>query len=213
MKKTIFSLITLLFSISINAATFDFAGYADTSLQDDNNTSFSEGVFTTSTEDGITLNVSGTAYYNSTWNNAYGYLDEGNAGLGLCRATNCAGTSDDNVNDGEKLVLDFGQVVSLGETVFKNKDHGANFGGSIQLSVDGGAATTLNLSLSNILDLSSFTGKVFEFYNLLGDSGTDDFYINTMSVSAVPIPAAVFLFAPAMIGLLGLRRKTNVTAA
>jgi len=34
-----------------------------------------------------------------------------------------------------------------------------------------------------------------------------------MNVSAVPIPAAAFLFAPALIGFMGLRRKTNVSAA
>jgi hypothetical protein len=213
MNKTIFSLITLLFSMSISAATFNFAGYADSNLKDDNNTSFSEGVFTSSTEDGITLNVSGTSFYNNTWNNAFGYLDAGHAGLGLCKTRNCAGKTDDNVNDGEKLVLDFGQVVTLGETTFKNKDHGANFGGNIELSVDGVFASTLNLNLANILDLSAFTGQVFEFYNLIADKGTDDFYINTMNVSAVPIPAAAFLFAPALIGFMGLRRKTNVSAA
>jgi len=121
MNKITFSLITLLFSMGVNAATFDFAGYADTNLKDDNNTDFSEGVFTTATEDGITLNVSGTSYYSSSWHSAYGYLDEGSAGLGLCKTQNCAGTTDDNVNDGEKLVLDFGQIVSLGETTFKKR--------------------------------------------------------------------------------------------
>ena len=33
-----------------------------------------------------------------------------------------------------------------------------------------------------------------------------------VSVSAVPVPAALFLFAPALLGLLGMRRKTAVAA-
>ena len=33
-----------------------------------------------------------------------------------------------------------------------------------------------------------------------------------VSVSAVPVPAALFLFAPALLGLLGLRRKNAVAA-
>ncbi|SFK20547.1 hypothetical protein [Methylophaga sulfidovorans] len=33
-----------------------------------------------------------------------------------------------------------------------------------------------------------------------------------VSVSAVPVPAAVFLFAPALLGFLGLRRKSAVAA-
>ena len=34
----------------------------------------------------------------------------------------------------------------------------------------------------------------------------------SVSVSAVPVPAALFLFAPALLGLLGMRRKTAVAA-
>jgi hypothetical protein len=33
-----------------------------------------------------------------------------------------------------------------------------------------------------------------------------------VSVSAVPVPAALFLFAPALLGFLGMRRKTAVAA-
>jgi len=34
----------------------------------------------------------------------------------------------------------------------------------------------------------------------------------TTAISAVPVPAALFLFAPALLGLMGLRRKTAVAA-
>ena len=34
----------------------------------------------------------------------------------------------------------------------------------------------------------------------------------SFGVSAVPVPAALFLFAPALLGFLGLRRKTAVAA-
>lgn len=193
-----------------SAATFDFAGYADNGVTDDFGTTFSEGVFTQSTEDGITVNVSGSAYYNQQWNSAYGYLDEGHAGLGLCKTASCAGKPDDNVGDGEKLVLDFGQTVNLGQTTFRDKDHGTNFGGFVKLSVDGVFQT--DLYLLGTLDLSAYTGKVFEFYNLTADVGADDFYINTMNVSAVPVPAAAFLFAPALLGFMGLRRKAKNAA-
>ncbi|HEC73606.1 MAG TPA: hypothetical protein ENI26_04440 [Methylophaga aminisulfidivorans] len=33
-----------------------------------------------------------------------------------------------------------------------------------------------------------------------------------VSISAIPVPAALFLFAPALLGLLGLRRKNAVAA-
>jgi len=35
----------------------------------------------------------------------------------------------------------------------------------------------------------------------------------TLSISAVPVPAALFLFAPALLGLLGLRRKASALVA
>ncbi|OUR64787.1 hypothetical protein A9Q79_05710 [Methylophaga sp. 42_25_T18] len=46
-------------------------------------------------------------------------------------------------------------------------------------------------------------------------TGTNDSLggsLDAVSVSAVPIPAAAFLFAPALLGLLGLRRKTTIAS-
>jgi len=37
--------------------------------------------------------------------------------------------------------------------------------------------------------------------------------LDNVSVSAVPLPAALFLFAPALLGFLGLRRKSALAAA
>jgi hypothetical protein len=34
-------------------------------------------------------------------------------------------------------------------------------------------------------------------------------YMDVEGVSAVPVPAAAFLFAPALIGFMGLRRKAT----
>ena len=39
-----------------------------------------------------------------------------------------------------------------------------------------------------------------------------DVFKYDVSVSAVPVPAALFLFAPALLGFLGLRRKSAVAA-
>ncbi len=57
----------------------------------------------------------------------------------------------------------------------------------------------------------SQTRMVFEegalFHNVLGA----DTYVDWAAspVSTVPVPAAVFMFAPALLGLLGLRRKNR----
>jgi hypothetical protein len=210
MKKFILFISTLLLSLSANAATFDFIGYADHGLTDDNGTSYSEGSYSpfVAVEDGITLSVEAYQTFDDgkNWTKTYAYLDEHNAGLGECsiKTTSCG--SEDNVAETEKLVFTFGQKVSLGETVFLNKDHKPYFTGELAFYIDGSFIT--NLSLSNILDLSAYTGSVFEFYNFTEKGWPiDDFYIGSMSVSSVPVPAAAFLFAPALLGLVGLRRK------
>jgi hypothetical protein len=41
----------------------------------------------------------------------------------------------------------------------------------------------------------------------------DTVSFSTLNVSAVPVPAALFMFAPALLGFMGLRRKTGKTVA
>ncbi len=76
--------------------------------------------------------------------------------------------------------------------------------------------------------LTSITGKggainnwtIFEFmvigtgndtlkFAAIGKEDTLGGNLDAVSVSAVPVPAALFLFAPALLGLLGLRRKVQ----
>lgn len=47
----------------------------------------------------------------------------------------------------------------------------------------------------------------------LGDADYDDIIIALQPMSAVPIPAAAFLFAPALLGFMGLRRKAKNSEA
>jgi len=91
-----------------------------------------------------------------------------------------------------------------------NGSHGTTFNGTFDLSIDGGAATSYNLSNIFTLDL---TGKTFDFINLnaLGDiDNRYQFYISSVEVNAVPVPAAAWLFASGILGLAGVagRRTT-----
>ncbi|EGL53115.1 MULTISPECIES: hypothetical protein [Methylophaga] len=68
-------------------------------------------------------------------------------------------------------------------------------------------------------NLYNITGSfVFSAFITAGVYAIDIFGANSgrleysLSVSAVPVPAALFLFAPALLGFLGLRRKTAVAA-
>ena len=51
-------------------------------------------------------------------------------------------------------------------------------------------------------------GAKLAFANLGGDNL--GMILDNVSVSAVPVPAALFLFAPALMGMVGLRRKMKV---
>ena len=53
-------------------------------------------------------------------------------------------------------------------------------------------------------------GAKLAFANLGGDNL--GMILDNVSVSAVPVPAALFLFAPALMGMVGLRRKMKVAA-
>jgi hypothetical protein len=50
------------------------------------------------------------------------------------------------------------------------------------------------------------------YYGLDIINATSNILKYDVSVSAVPVPAALFLFAPALLGFLGLRRKSAVAA-
>lgn len=49
------------------------------------------------------------------------------------------------------------------------------------------------------------------FFDIAGISGGNPLTA-TLSISAVPVPAALFLFAPALLGFFGLRRKATLAA-
>ena len=65
--------------------------------------------------------------------------------------------------------------------------------------VTGGFSATFNI-LAGVLYAVDFT------------TVTSDALSYSMSVSDVPVPAALFLFAPALLGFLGLRRKATLAA-
>jgi len=187
-----------------NAASFDFMALGNSHEQ-------GYASFTHSTG-GITVEASGRSTDGKS--SYFAYLDGGNAGLGVCKildaADQCSPSSDDNVTLDELLRLDFDQTITLSEVVFVNGSHGTTFNGTFDLSIDGGAATSYNLSNIFTLDL---TGKTFDFINLnaLGDiDNRYQFYISSVEVNAVPVPAAAWLFASGILGLAGVagRRTT-----
>ncbi len=215
MKKQLIGLaaLVLIGISSAHAAIFNFAAVAD---GDDSYgigapAGESGAASFTFLKDGISVTTSGFDYLTNT---AYfAYLDEDNAGLGVCKELNsdneCKISSDDNVTLNESLKLVFDRKVTINTTSFRNGNHGTDFTGSFDLTIDS-VSTSTNL-LTHIFS-TSLTGREFVFSNLntgAGDtnSNNEQFYISAMNVSAVPIPAAVWLFGSALLGLAGFSRR------
>jgi hypothetical protein len=72
--------------------------------------------------------------------------------------------------------------------------------------------TSLSIVSLNVLDITyTFSEK---FLGILVGSPLSDGTVTlaVSSVSAVPVPAAAFLFGPALLGFIGLRRRAKLTA-
>ena len=221
MNKLQALLITGLLSLSSVsfASTFNFAAYADgnaagsiaiTGLGEAGYTSFS------ATNAIDSLKVTATATDSFGQRAAYAYLDSkagmpGDAGLGVCSvldgANQCSPSNDDNVTGGEAVKLTFNHLVSIDGLKLKDANHGIDFSGFFDILVDGTMHNNIALSGAP-LEAIGLVGKTFEFFNIGGGVGSQ-FYVNTISVSAVPVPAAGILFASALFGAgaLGRRKK------
>ncbi len=200
------------FSTGAEAAivTFDFAAIAD----GDASYGVPAGEYGASnmtfTKNG--LSVTATAYRAGDPDTTYHpYLDEHHAGLGVCKTLNssdhCSPASDDNVTDDESLVLRFDRAVTIESIRFRNGGHGKRFKSDADfwLRIDGGTDSTY--ALTHLFD-TPLTGTEFVFSNLNGSNKNKYvFYIESMEVQAVPVPAAVWLFGSGLLGLAGVARR------
>ena len=237
MKKLVTFLISLSFlgfAAASNAATvYDFAlegnvheaGYAPFDSDDHGNGDAPHGA-ANGLPGGLSISASNGSGYATNPLDAAGvqiigpastqyeaYMDgksSGNdAGLGVCHTIgSCAGISDDNQMQGEYIAMDFDFTV--GElSLAITGDHAPVADNAIfHYSVDEGlnwlsiGFGTTNSLIENLL-ISGVTKSLD--YTIEGGQ----MYLSSMAVSAVPVPAAVWLFGTAMAGLLGFRRRRN----
>lgn len=161
--------------------------------------------------DGITVTASAT---NSS-GLANPFMDSGNAGLGVCsngfdssgKSTCSTGVgpnqSDDNLQNPETLTLDFGVMVAITNLVIRDLNHNLIINTANAIFING---TGYSTDSSGLLNLAGLVGaKIFDFEGQI--DGTPELYLSTMSVSAVPIPAAAWLFGSALLGFISLSRR------
>lgn len=182
-KKVILGACALVFSQMASAASFDFTGL---------------GTVPTSgysaTDGGITVTV--TAPGEDLWNYT---LD----GLGVSTGFFNLG----GLQNGETLLVSFSEEVTLGSLDMRQWEgpDAVNLnsaGGNISFTTDSCAfCTTETFDLTSLTGLTSFT--------LTGDSFLTVAFLSALDnvqVTAVPVPAAAWLFMSALGGLTGVRR-------
>ena len=116
------------------------------------------------------------------------------------------------------LVADFNSPVDNVSFNFDNQGDNSSHGGttwsafsSNNVLLGSGSLATANGGLYSLLGLSGISRIVWD-NNLTDGRKNWIFVVKTLKfneVSAVPLPPAALLFAPALLGFLGLRRKTK----
>ena len=157
------------------------------------------------------------------------YFDRGSAGLGVCgtltAGAQCNPSNDDNVGSMggtnnsaglsfETLILTFSTRVAISALNLAGEGHGL-FGGTVSINGTnfgpgafagvGGDYSTLTAAALASLGQSVIWS--FQYVPVSQVSSTDEFYIDSITVAAVPIPAAGLMLLGALGGLAAVRRS------
>jgi hypothetical protein len=196
--KTLSTLLTAglvsLSAVSVNAATLDFT--ADPFIG------------STGTIDGIGYTITA----------APGTLSLGGAAGGACTGLACqkdgigvaSGQDANEIDFFETLTITFDEAVFISGLAFLNlfENEVANVQvGATSLSYTGTQPLPGSGFVTDSFSSLLATSVTFTTDSLSGDDGDSNYYVAALEVSEVPVPAAAFLFAPALVGFMGLRRR------
>jgi hypothetical protein len=210
------ALLTLLFSSQAGAVIIDFIDLTEGAgnLGESSWASLSiPGAFG--------LSITGHAS-NDDDNDQFAYLDWGTAGLGVCKdaigaptgampgntGNSCQPSSDDNVTVDEYLEFVFTEEVTV-ENLWFNNNHDGGFHAGDMVTING-------VDYPVMLGYAGGANGIGVFHLLAGDVLTvaynnEEFYVSGMAVTAMPVPAAIWLFGSALLGFVGYGRRINVS--
>jgi len=112
------------------------------------------------------------------------------------------------------LQLNFDQVVSLDQVIFRNGQHGTSFKGSFLMNIfsEGRWGDWTKHTLSHVFN-KDLIGEAFAFYNPMNSNIKEkQFYLSSMTVSnvaAVPLPSAIWLFGSVILGFIAVGKRSK----
>lgn len=192
------------------AATIDFSAEADTNGE--------RGLSAA----GENLTINGVDMFITSSGPAgaqHGYLDGSNAngpaGLGACTTLTasfqCTPNSDDNIQAGESVTIEFtSETYSIVNLSFRDDDHFPLTDGQVMITTDNGSLTDM---FSAFIAMAQMGDAFFANLSFISfaNAGTN-FYVSSMEVAEVPLPAGLPLLISGLAGLGFIARKKRKTA-
>ena len=198
MYKLFVAVVLVTFSVCANAVVVDY-----TTVADGNSSSVSLGGTTvTGTRNAGSANVHSGLYF-------------GNRGLGIGGANNLS------LDFGEIMSIDFGTAVDAASLTlvdiaappgnvsfqFEAFDGVSSLGGPFVFPIATTAPETFDLfALSGVSQMTSFSISVLSFQPAFGLQ-IQSLSFSAVPFSAVPVPAAIWLFGTALVGLVGFSKR------
>jgi hypothetical protein len=213
---------TCIFSLSIssavNAAFYDFDQWVNDNGEQafDNNTDNSDGLNRFElTVDGLRLRAKAL---NSMNGNPFVYLAELPGGLGGAMGA-CLTLDTDNLctvdasverQSRERLRWDFDENISSVSLQLLNSGGTAFDSETFEYKYNGDSWTDATTNALGGVTLAGFDGSSSRIQFRVKSNDPDQFfYIQSANVSAIPVPAAVWLFASGLLGLVGVNRRRS----
>lgn len=208
-------LLSISISSAVNAAFYDFNQW----VNDNGEQGFDNSNPFQLTVDGLQLTAK--AFSQPSNSARHVYLDDvldgtGTAaigGMGVCRpdldaASQCTGNPILQRNERERLRWDFTEDISSITLELLNETNGF-INQKFEYKYNGDSWTTATTDATSMVTLA-FDGSSSKIqFRAKGTATGRQFYIVTADVSAVPVPAAVWLFVSGLLGLVGVSRRRS----